>query len=109
MAHSFQIVAENVCRQGYRNYLLIRYEELTVKPQEVLERLTGFLEIKPTPLLLSPTVANRPIYPNSSFPEKEKAEGILPDAADYYQILSPAERERIAAYTREFATALGYP
>ncbi|HXG24925.1 MAG TPA: sulfotransferase [Chthonomonadales bacterium] len=108
LARSLQIAAENVCRQDCRNYLLLRYEELTVKPQEVIECLADFLEIEPTPSLLCPTVANRPARPNSSFSEKEKAEGILPDAMDYHQSLTPAERELIAAYTGDFAGALGY-
>lgn len=108
LARSFQIAAENVCRQNDHNYLLLRYEELTVEPQEVIERLADFLEIEPGPSLFCPTVANRPTRPNSSFSEKEKAEGILPDAVDYHRSLTPAERELIAAYTGDFAGALGY-
>lgn len=108
LARSLQIAAENVCQEDCRDYLLVRYEELTVKPQEVIERLTDFLEIEPTPSLLYPTVANMPTRPNSSFSEKQQAEGILPDAVDYRRSLTPAERELIAAYTGDFAGALGY-
>lgn len=110
LARSLEIAAENSSRSGQREYLLVRYEELIEKPEEVTERLAMFLEIEPSPSLLCPTVANIPTYPNSSFHRKEEAGSILVVAQDsHYKSLTDWEHELVAAYVGDFAGTLGYP
>ncbi|HZT43418.1 MAG TPA: sulfotransferase [Chthonomonadaceae bacterium] len=110
IAHSLEIAVQNGSRDGRQDYLLVRYEDLTTKPEEIMGQIASFLEIELAPALFCPTVATMPSYPNSSFPQRGEAGSLFSDAnGDRSGNLTDREQELVAAYTGDFAEALGYP
>jgi hypothetical protein len=72
--------------------LLVTYERLTERPDEVMERIAARIGIAMSPVLLEPTFNGRPIRANSA---EEVAEyGILTDRRD--PLLDPATAARVA-------------
>jgi len=110
LARSFEIAAKHPAQSEEDRYLLVRYEDLLAEPEAVMERLAAFLGIEPDPILLTPTVANRPAYPNSAFRLKEEPGSILRWTQDRRpENVTDRERDLVAAYVGDFAGTLGYP
>ncbi len=110
LRRSLRIAVENSARGHSQTYHLVRYEELIAAPEAVTGGIAAFLGIEPHASLLSPTVAGRPTYANSSFSQSGAAGSILAAASENPgAMLADSEREWIAAYTGDYAAALGYP
>jgi len=80
-------------------YLLVRYEDLVTRPDEMSRRLAGFLGIAALPSLQQPTVAAMPVRANSSFAS---------DRARSEHALTPLERAILKLTCGTAAAGLGY-
>jgi hypothetical protein len=83
---------------------LLRYEDLTAAREEVMARVAEFLGIEPLPALLSPTLVGTPVGNNSAF----TSDGVSVSHGERAGILTPGEREVVAACTGRLAERLGY-
>jgi hypothetical protein len=97
-------VALRWSRRAPERFHLLRYEDLSAAPEEVMARVAAFLEIEPLPVPLLPTVAGLPVRNNSAF----TSDGIAVSHGERAAILTPEEREVLAACTGRLAERLGY-
>ena len=109
-------------RRAPARFHLLRYEDLSAAPDEVMARVAAFLEIEPLPALLSPTVVGMPVGSNSAFSSDgvsvspgERAAILTPaeraailTPGEWAAILTPGEREVATACTGRLAERLGY-
>ncbi|GAB4497360.1 MAG: hypothetical protein OHK003_05650 [Anaerolineales bacterium] len=70
----FKFARINLKKIGKEKYLVIRYEELTKDPFEVMNRVCAFLDIPFHEALLTPTENGRPAVSNSMF-QKDRVKG----------------------------------
>jgi len=90
-------------------FMLSHYEDICEDTSRFIERLTAFLNIKPEPTLLSPTVAGNPVRANSSFITNAVAGQIIsPTRYERPELLSPYEKEVLEAYLKYSARKTGY-
>lgn len=90
-------------------FMLSHYEDVCEDTSRFVERLIAFLNIKPDPSLLSPTVAGNPVRANSSFITNAVAGQIISPA--YYErpeMLSPYEKKVLEAYLKNRGKKIGY-
>lgn len=66
LTRSFKI-ATRQSRAGDSNYMLLSYEELCNEPQKTMIAIAAFLNVPFASSLLHPSVAGKPVAPNSSF------------------------------------------
>lgn len=109
LERSYQVAAARGRSVANGRYLLIRYEDLLATTQRSVERLAGFLDIEPLPILLAPTVAGRPAASNSSFDGDAVPGRIEPGSARLRAAApSAAGSERLRALLSDAAAQHGY-
>jgi len=100
------------CRQQAKNddrYLLIKYEDLCSNPTVTADHMAAFLEIKPLPCLINPTVAGRPTQANSSFKTNAVYGKILSaDEHTHEKIIAKKELKLLCAAVGNMAFKFGY-
>ncbi len=96
------------CLSEGPGHLVIRFEDLIERPDEMMGRVAAFLDIEKHPSLLHPTVAGMPAFPNSAFEQGQLAGRIVVHHGERLEGLTRAEMRRIIARTRPFAERLGY-
>lgn len=108
LAYSYRLAADSrSIAEGH--YLLVRYEELTRHPQDVVGQLAAFLGIEVLPILFRPTVATQPATANSSFGSSGARGRIFSDdESSRANVLSTWDRDRLAASVGDLARSLGY-
>lgn len=90
-------------------YLLMRYEDLTERPDGQIERMAAFLEIEPLPILWRPTIGALPASNNTSFGPRAPADEAL--AARSFtppHRLDRADEDLIGSCLGALASRLGY-
>jgi hypothetical protein len=105
---SYRVASEQSCNHPSGHYLMIRYEDLLESTPVMVEKLAGFLNIEPLPILMQPTAAGLPAPSNSSF-TAEAVPGCLNSAHDRWTTtLTRLDRERLTAVVGKAASSLGY-
>ena len=109
LARSYRVAAQHSGDGDAGRHLILRYEDVVSAPSEATRRLAAFLEIEPLPILLRPTVAGLPSSANTSFVSSGAPGRILTDVEHAQpDILTSAERDRIAATVGDLAAVHGY-
>jgi hypothetical protein len=104
---SYQIAHREIAAKE-QDHLLVRYEELCMKPDLVTGQIASFLGVRNLPILGRVTVAGISAKANSSF-NKDAASGeILKPGGREQSVLTPSEQKLISAYLGNDAAKLGY-
>lgn len=106
----FKAAQTNLEILGENRYLIIKYEDLTRSPSEVMNRICAFLGIQFDPVLLVPTENGRPAVSNSMF-RNERVKGEISDrgnASRYQTELDGGEIQDIVTTLYAEALKAGY-
>ncbi len=104
---STQAGVQNQKRYGTDRYLLLRYEDLTASPQERLEELVNFLDIRWDNSLVEPTRAGEQWQGNSMFSHQFESISSAP-VARWKEKLDQTDAAVISLMTRPYLERMGY-
>jgi hypothetical protein len=104
IARSLRLASQNRELRSDR-YLVVRYEELTAKPDAVIEQVRAFLAISPSAMLATPTTRGQPVRSNSSFERGAPGIVVPPRRSSH---LDEESADLVRALAGSAARVLGY-
>lgn len=108
LAASCDAAAANLEKFGRNRYLVIRYEDLTAAPEEVMEMIAVFLGIGCEKSLLVPTINTRFAKSNSMFKDRQVTGLIRPSVNDKWRQELSFHEQGLIHHIRSHADKVGY-
>lgn len=108
LIESYDAAIKNLGHFGEKRYLVVRYEDLTANPKEIMKKIAAFLGVDWDDSLLVPTVNSQFAKANSMYKDREVT-GVVrrSDSSKWRQELSLYERG-VIYQTRSYANKVGY-
>ena len=107
LADSYETAYENQEKLGKTNYLVVRYEDLTSNPGELMQEIAGFLQIGWEDSLLCPTINNRLAKANSMYKDRQATGVVRRSQADKWRSELTVFEQGVVHQTRAQARKVG--